>query len=96
MYDGRSDVEVFGTSYDFVELFLELKRRNQTMNYLLRDGWCEPAQEQFDALSARLERLHNFNGHKYLGASPAVHLDVRAARIPGGWKYETWTPKEGV
>ena len=90
MFDGRSDVEVFGTSYDFVELFLEVRRLSSFDRAEMRDAWSAETRAQFDEFSARLERLHEFNGHKYLGASPAVHLDVLEAKVRGGWKYETW------
>lgn len=86
MFDGRVDEEVFGAVYDFVELFLLLKsvesdsEKNSYLNFL-----DEKAKEQFDVLSQRLEDLHRYNGHKYLGKSPAVHLDVLESGVPGGW-----------
>lgn len=90
MFDGRSDVEVFGTSYDFVELFLEMRGLKIYERAEIQEAWAAETLAQYDDFSARLERLHAFNGHKYLASSPAVHLDVMDAKVRGGWKYETW------
>jgi NAD+ synthase (glutamine-hydrolysing) len=90
MFDGRSDVEVFGTSYDFVELFLEMRGLKIYERAEIQEAWSEETLAEYEELSARLERLHEFNGHKYLAASPAVHLDIMDSKVRGGWKYETW------
>jgi NAD+ synthase (glutamine-hydrolysing) len=90
MFDGRSDVEVFGTSYDFVELFLEMKSLKIYERAEIQGAWSGATWSEYEEFSGRLERLHEFNGHKYLAASPAVHLDVIDSKIRGGWKYETW------
>jgi len=37
--------------------------------------------------SNNLENLHNYNKHKYLGCSRAVHLDILESKVKGGWKY---------
>jgi NAD+ synthase (glutamine-hydrolysing) len=89
MFDGRVDTEVFGTSYDFVELYTELLCEPEWWPAMVA-GWSDEARAQFDELGGRLERLHAFNKHKYLGASPAVHLDVIDALVGGGWKFQTW------
>ena len=87
MFDGRTDEEVFGAPYDFVELFLLLKSLEDSAD---RESYLalldEKSREQFDILSARLEDLHRYNGHKYLVGSPAYHLDVLESGVPGGWK----------
>jgi NAD+ synthetase len=91
MYDGRVDEEVFGAPYDFVEMFLQSLAAPEQWNLLI-EGVSSNAQNQFKDLSLRLEALHRYNKHKYLGKSPAVHLDLLDARIPGGWDYFIWTP----
>lgn len=86
MFDGRVDEEVFGASYDFVEMFLLLKSLESDLDrnsYL--ENLSKEAQEQYEVLSGRLEDLHRYNGHKYIGKSPAVHLDVLESGVPGGW-----------
>lgn len=85
MYDNRSDEEVFGAPYDFVELYLLLKEIDQLDTYRSKLGGEDLVA--FDVFRKNVEDLHRFNKHKYLGCSPAVHLDVIDARIKGGWKY---------
>ncbi|MEG0869274.1 MAG: NAD(+) synthase [Hafnia sp.] len=88
MYDSRVDEEVFGFPYGFVELYryfmlLSDAGRDEFMLDLERAG----ESEVFQKLSANLEDMHKYNKHKYLGCSPAVHLDVINTKVPGGWKY---------
>jgi NAD+ synthase (glutamine-hydrolysing) len=86
MFDGRTDEEVFGTSYDFVELYLlYLSLKNKSTKDKIQKEWSLQAKKQFRILSQRLEVLHNYNKHKYLGKSPAIHLDVYERAVPGGW-----------
>lgn len=87
MYDNRSDEEVFGAPYDFVELYLHYlnldeKERNDFVGRL-----DEESLNQFKRLKKNLDDLHRYNKHKYLGCSPAVHLDIYESRFVGGWKY---------
>lgn len=85
MYDNRTDEEVFGAPYEFVELYIGL----------MGDGTLDDVRGRlsgddlvaFDVFKKNLDDLHGFNKHKYLGCSPAVHLDVIESRIRGGWKY---------
>lgn len=86
MYDGRIDEEVFGASYAGVELFLRGKMAPDLLQTSLA---ALPADSvaRFTELSRRLEELHRYNHHKYLGKSPAVHLDVITRRIQNGWDY---------
>lgn len=81
MFDGRTDEQVFGASYDFVELYLAHLYRNDSLKGL----WSKSAQDQYDRLAANLEALHIHNAHKYKVGSPAVHLNVMESAVPGGW-----------
>lgn len=87
MYDGREDEELFGASYDYVELLLLLKSLPEYLEKMmlaeLPEDDLELVQEAFD----NLEKLHNFNGHKYGVGSPAKHLDVMESGVRGGWTY---------
>ncbi len=88
MYDGRVDEEVFGASYDFVELFLLLRSLDdEALRSAILAGFGPKAKAQFDHLSSKLEDLHRYNGHKYAVGSPAVHLDVLESGVPGGWTH---------
>lgn len=90
MYDGRTDEEVFGAPYDFVELFLFFKK-TPSLLHALSDAPPE-ALHQFEALSRELEALHGYNKHKYYGRSPAVHLDLQDVSFPGSWNYSVYQP----
>lgn len=102
MYDGRLDEEVFGASYDFVELFIASKESFERapgewvspheVLAPLQGSWPLEAQAQFAMLAERLENLHRYNRHKYLGKSPAVHLDLRCYRLEDGWDTAVWAP----
>lgn len=85
--DGRQDSDIFGASYDFVELFLTLRTSSPEAREQFCEAWGPLDRKQFVTLSTRLEKLHRYNGHKLLAGSPAIHLDVIDAHIPEGWHY---------
>lgn len=90
MYHGAVDEQIFGCTYDAIELF-----------YAVRAGVVPaPNTELWDKIVKNIEALHTYNKHKYLGCSPAVHLDVKPQvyKLDGGWKYNVWksTQKVGV
>jgi NAD+ synthase (glutamine-hydrolysing) len=90
MYDGRIDEEVFGAPYDFVELFLAMRCMTPINQSVIISSLGSLAREQFDKYYSALQGLHNYNAHKYLVGSPAIHLDVLAGHVPGGWRYAVW------
>lgn len=82
MYHGAVDEQIFGCTYDAIELF-----------YAVRAGVVPaPNTELWDKIVKNIEALHTYNKHKYLGCSPAVHLDVtpQVYKLDGGWKYNVW------
>lgn len=86
MYDARPDEAVFGAPYDFVELYLLWMDLVGTgARERLQRGWSPEAREQFAFFAHNLEELHRYNRHKYIGKSPAVHLDIQHASTLGGW-----------
>lgn len=86
VFDGRTDEEMIGTSYAFVELVgLYLSLASDAERARIRAGWSAAAREQFDAAAAILDALHRKNRHKYLGSSPAIHLDVLERPVPAPW-----------
>lgn len=92
MFDGRTDEEVFGAGYDFVELYLHARCIGEdALAWHLAQLGAEAAG-QYEELSAHLERLHRYNAHKYLVGSPSVHLDILPSAVPGGWPEHAWTP----
>ena len=85
MYDGRVDKEVFGAPYDFVEIYLQFLTKTPLQQEAIKKNMPEEARKQFDLMAKNLENLHKYNGHKYLGKSPAIHLDLYESGVPGGW-----------
>lgn len=81
MYDGRLDEEVFGVPYAFIELYTYYLQNPQYARELMSNK----AIERFDIMAANVENMHKYNGHKYLGTSPAVHLDIYESRVKGGF-----------
>lgn len=86
MYEEISDEEVFGATYDFVELFMEIKSRRygDGLNAL-----SAAARKEYKQYAESLESMHRYNRHKYLGASPAVHLDVIKNTL-NAWTTNQW------
>lgn len=88
MYDGRTDEEVFGTSYDNVEFYYYFMTLEKEIQLDLIEKFKKENQYHvFEELQRNIENLHMYNLHKYIGCSPAVHLDIMPMRIKGGWKY---------
>lgn len=85
MYDGRVDEEVFGAPYSFVELFLSYKSMAENTWKSLTSNWNEEDNSLFSRYQNAIENLHRYNSHKYMGGSTAVHLDVLASAVDGGW-----------
>lgn len=84
MYHGAVDEQIFGCTYDAIELF-----------YAVRAGMVPaPNTELWEKIVRNIEDLHTYNKHKYLGCSPAVHLDVKpqVRKLYGGWSYNVWEP----
>lgn len=83
MFDGRTDAEVLGASYDFVELHHAVRT-----GVIGLDGVPSADAEIYAAAAANLESLHAHNAHKYAVGSPAIHLDLPDLRMqmPDGWK----------
>lgn len=88
MYDGRLDEEVFGAPYEFVELYLRLKRSSAVSHFTSRLPPKDAAI--FTRWSHNLEELHRYNAHKYLGKSPAIHLDILNRFFEGSWDYAVY------
>lgn len=97
-YDAKTDEEMLGVSYDFVELYLQyLALPSSLLRLNLTKSWSLEAKEQFEKNSKILQARHQSNHHKYYDGSPAVHLDVYERAVPGGWKRSQMTyPKNNI
>lgn len=89
MYDSRLDEEVFGAPYGFVELYMHFLKLSKFEQEEFKED-LKDEKEVFLKLQNNLENMHKYNKHKYLGCSPAIHLDVLDSKIPNGWKYNTY------
>lgn len=90
MYDGRVDEEVFGASYDFVELYQEYLCLSDSDKKELLHFLDYESKYQFLKFAQNLEHLHEYNSHKYLCGSPAVHLDLWYSNVKDGWNNRRW------
>lgn len=86
MYDNRSDETVFGAPYDFVELYLNYLNYSDEKQKELLESLDDESKEQFKFYANNLENLHRYNLHKYMGCSPAIHLDLWDSSVKNGWE----------
>lgn len=83
VYDGSKDEELFGVSYDAVELFIA----NSCDPYVLEGNKCI-LSEDFKNIVFRINKMHEYNLHKYCAPSYGIwgkHLNVLESGCPGGW-----------
>lgn len=64
LWDGQTDEDEIGWSYDAVELWTELLDRGEDHIAAFSATLCPEARQQFDSMRARLESIHNHNRHK--------------------------------
>lgn len=83
LFDGRTDEELFGATYDFVEFYY----------HWLQDGKKETVSEMpgFKESASHLEHLHAHNAHKYVVGQSSVLLNCFPCNIPGGLTAGVWT-----
>lgn len=85
IHDGRTDEQLIGVPYDFIELHALALTIAHPVE-LKRPFGIKKEQEQWTKMTARVEQLHRENKHKYLGGSVALHFDVWPRAVPGGWR----------
>lgn len=88
-YDGACDEQMIGASYDAVELYEWYLCANAIERQAWRKSLCAEADVQFAKYELALGKLHQINQHKYIGDSPAVHLDIWDRVVPGGWRSQS-------
>jgi len=99
MFDATTDEVVFGAPYDFVELYTHMLWSPLAANMVREMAEELEAEEadrsailQLQEYTENLERMRRYNAHKYLGRSPAVHLDILDCGVRGGWNNPAWRP----
>lgn len=91
MFDGTSDEDVFGASYDFVEVYLNYLALSPLEQKIFKNSLDEESLAYFISFAAKLDAMHAYNKHKYLAGSPAVHLDINSpATYKKFWKKTVW------
>lgn len=67
LWEGQTDEEELGFTYDFVELFTgRFKKLSHAEQVAFRESLSEEARNQFDAWATAAVRVHNRNKHKYV------------------------------
>lgn len=85
MFDGRMDEQLFGFSYDALELALLFMKQNEWTKKEILLELSEHARVEMQRVLESVGGLHRYNKHKYNCGSPAVHLDLYDASVEGGW-----------
>jgi NAD+ synthetase len=85
VWDGRTDEEMIGAPYDFLELYQLMKCLPLDQSLHIVSCLDGPGLDEFISWASAIEALHNVNAHKYRVGSPAIHLDVYERSVPGGW-----------
>lgn len=86
VWDGKSDEEMIGAPYWFLEMFLIMKDYN--LWYLADELFKNNEEEwhdQYLKYSGNIEVIHYKNRHKYKVGSPAHFIDVMQRKVNGGW-----------
>jgi NAD+ synthetase len=105
MYDGRRDEEVFGATYNEVEWAIRLMESTKSVSAEAAfDVWLQTTRVSLGEKTRlrqamkNIDALHAYNAHKYIGASPAVHLDLWPCRLKNGWRTNAsiFLPQERV
>jgi NAD+ synthetase len=87
-YDGACDEDMIGAPYDALEIYTWYLCTDPRDGGPWRASLCPDAQSEFMSWEKKFERLHQVNTHKYIGDSPAVHLDLYPRAVPGGWRTQ--------
>ena len=86
VWDNKTDEEMIGAPYWFIELYLLMKEFNLHNDFIL-NNYLRPAdREIFQQYSAAVEKQHQKNAHKYRVGNPAHFIDLMSRKIPGGWQ----------
>jgi NAD+ synthetase len=85
VWDNKTDEEMIGAPYWFVELYLLMKEFNLLNNFILTNYLHESDYVLFQTYAAAIEKQHQKNTHKYQVGNPAHFIDLMSRKIPGGW-----------
>lgn len=77
VWDGRTDFDMIGAEYDYIELHTLLKDYGQDL------GVSDP---EIVHAFINIERMHSINAHKYAVGLPCRFVDVMRRKVVGGWQ----------
>lgn len=85
VWDNKTDEEMIGAPYWFVELYLIMKEYQLLNDFILSNFLDKNALEWFQQYASAIENQHQKNAHKYQVGVPSHFIDVLPRSIPGGW-----------
>jgi NAD+ synthetase len=96
-FDSKTDEEMLGVCYDFVELYLlYLSQESDYLKKQFLDSLSSQAKSEFYHYATQLESRHLENKHKYLEGASAIHFDIYRRDVPGGWAQKPLTFKNSM
>lgn len=85
VWDNKTDEEMIGAPYWFIELYLLMKEFNLLDEFILTNYLQESDRILFHTYASAIEKQHQKNLHKYQVGNPAHFIDCLSRKIPGGW-----------
>lgn len=86
VWDNKTDEEMIGAPYWFIELYLLMKEFNLLDDFILTNYLQESDRILFQTYASAIEKQHRKNLHKYQVGNPAHFIDCLSRKIPGGWQ----------
>lgn len=85
VWDNKTDEEMIGAPYWFIELYLLMKEFNLLDEFILTNYLQESDRVLFQTYASAIEKQHQKNLHKYQVGNPAHFIDCLSRKILGGW-----------
>lgn len=85
VWDNKTDEEMIGAPYWFIELYLLMKEFDLVNDFILNNYLDSSDYLLFQQYATAVEKQHQKNAHKYRVGNPAHFIDVMSRKIPGGW-----------
>jgi NAD+ synthase (glutamine-hydrolysing) len=73
LWEGQTDEDELGFSYDFIELLVHYLDYDEAKQTAFRSGLSADGLKQFEEYSARAQKIHNQNKHKFI---MPLNLDI--------------------
>lgn len=88
VWDNRTDIEMIGAPYWFIELYTEILNQGGIESFLLENHLelDHVSWEEYTKYATALENAHLKNLHKYQVGMPSHFIDILPRKVAGGWK----------